>query len=130
MNWKRGALRLWVATSVLWLVFITWNANLPLAISAFWKGYPAQQILDEEIKTRTKIDSRGNRCIEPPHHHPETADEFLGICTFYPEDVPPITRDDAVMVVWKFIIDGFAPPGGLLGLGFALVWIARGFRDI
>jgi hypothetical protein len=129
MNWKRGSFRLWIVASVGWLIFTAWSINLPLALSAFWNNYPSQHILDEERATGIKFDSNGNKCVEPPHHQPETAEEFLGLCTFSPlDDTPPITSDRAQAVIAQFAIEGLIPPMILLGVGLALVWAVAGFR--
>ncbi len=130
MNWQRGGLRLWLVASAAWLIFVAWNVNLPLALSAFWNKYPSQQVLDEERTTGVQFvigkNGKWEKCVPPKVV--KTAEDFLA-CIFSPlDDTPPITRDAAEASLQKFAIEGFVPPLAGAALSLALLWAARGFR--
>jgi hypothetical protein len=100
VSWKRGLFRVWVVSSVIWLMFIGW-----LAYSARSAASLQQACFDARI---AKADSDPYDCFDDPYLF---------------SDLIPLSSHVAQ---WVLIVIG--PIIGTLLLGYVIAWVIAGFK--
>jgi hypothetical protein len=100
MSWKKGLVRLWVAVSLLWLIFPAYVLlNQFRAVSAY------NEVIEYNERVAQKLEPSDIPLPIPPE---------------------PPNRTEAVQ---QFVVTGFGPPITLLVLGLVGTWIIAGFRQ-
>jgi hypothetical protein len=127
MSWKRGLVRLWIAVSVLWLIFPTYLLVNDLQIANF--SFSVKMIdvaMDYEF---SKIPAPKKHDIDEDVPDWATPEYWAKVAQSHEELAQASWKEEVKAAALQFIIFGAGPPIALLILGFVVRWIIAGFRQ-
>ena len=132
MNWQRGALRLWIVLSVIWIGVVVWSApELPKAIDAIRHHAPSDaEISAEEQKANAvQLKLEANGCWTAKFTNMPPYCKLDDVLAAMGPDTNVMTRDDAWKIVWADVVIILALPLLLGGSWFVGLWVWRGLRS-
>jgi hypothetical protein len=105
MHWGRGLVRLWLVSSVLWIIVATVVFTVPNSLVNIIFAWP------EAVRYAKTT-------------NPNASFPFEGL-----PDVADINAHDAAIEnLWHFALFGFGGPIAVLVFGIAIWWVVQGFK--
>ena len=125
-----GWIRLWIVLSVCWLAFVGYGAyddiswlNTKKRFEVTKEGIGQAQFLFSAAQTDTEIEQYISSELTPLIE--KTPNKYIGKADATPFE--KYIKEHSASEIRKYIKLAFIPIFGLLALGWAVVWVRRGF---